>query len=76
MLSTKNLKLKHPKLAPQWVRPFQVLERIGSQAYQITLPDKYSCLHDVFPVQLLKDYHQCKGNKQLPMPNLIEEKEE
>jgi hypothetical protein len=76
MLSTKNLKLEHLKLAPWWVGPFWVLERIGGQAYWIALPDKYLHLHDVFPIQLLEDYHQCEGNKQLPMPDLIEEKEE
>jgi hypothetical protein len=49
-LSTKNLKLKYPKLVPQWIGPFQVLERISSQAYWIALPNKYSHLHDVFPI--------------------------
>jgi hypothetical protein len=77
MLSTKNLKLEHPKLAPQWIGPFQVLERIGGQAYWIALPDKYLRLHNVFPIQLLEDYHQHEGNeKQSPMPDLIKEKEE
>ena len=41
-LSTKNLKFKHRKLAPRWVGPFQVLERIGGQAYRVALPAKYS----------------------------------
>jgi hypothetical protein len=74
-LSTRNLKLKHPKLAPWWVGLFWILERIGGQAYQIVLPDKYSRLHDVFPIQLLKSYNQRnKNNEQsLPMPDLIDE---
>jgi hypothetical protein len=78
-LSTKNLKLEHPKLAPRWIGPFQVLERIGGQAYQITLPNKYSRLYDVFPIQLLEDYHQREGNENEdkgPLPDLIEEQEE
>jgi hypothetical protein len=55
------------------------LERIGGQAYRIALPNKYSRLHDVFPVQLLEDYHQCEGNENEgkgPLPDLIEEQEE
>jgi hypothetical protein len=43
------------------------------------LPNKYSCLHDVFPVQLLEDYHQREGNENEgkgPLPDLIEEQEE
>jgi hypothetical protein len=66
-------------LAPQWVGPFQILERIGGQAYWIALPDKYSRLQDVFPVQLLKDYHQCEDNEvkvKGPLPDLLEEQEE
>jgi hypothetical protein len=41
------------------------------------LPEKYSHLHDVFPVQLIKDYHQHKDKEgYLPMPNFLEEEEE
>jgi hypothetical protein len=76
-LSTKNLKLKYPKLAPQWIRPFCILERIGRQAYRLALPEKYSCLYDVFPVQLIEDYHQHEGEEgYLPMPDFLEEEEE
>src|SRR5437762_3242653 len=46
-LSTKNLKLKCPKLSPRWVGPFRVLERIGNQAYRLALPEKYARLHPV-----------------------------
>jgi len=56
-LSTKYLKFKNHKLSPCWVGPFRVLKQIGSQAYHLALPTKYSQLHDVFPVQLLEDYH-------------------
>jgi hypothetical protein len=42
------------------------------------LSDKYSCLYDVFPIQLLKSYNQCdKNNEQsLPMPDLIDKQDE
>jgi len=70
-LSTKNLKFKNRKLAPRWIRPFRVLERIGGQAYRIALPNKYSLLHDVFPVQLLEDYHRRQDDDGLmAMPDL------
>src|SRR5438045_27319 len=39
-LSTKNLKLKCPKLAPHWIGPFRVLGQIRGQAYQLALPGK------------------------------------
>ena len=41
-LSTKNLKLKCPKLAPHWIGPFWVLGWIGGQAYRLALPGKYT----------------------------------
>ena len=70
-LSTKNLKFKNRKLAPRWIGPFRVLERIGGQAYRIALPNKYSLLHDVFPVQLLEDYHRRQDDDGLmAMPDL------
>jgi transposase InsO family protein len=49
-LSTRNLRLKNKKLQHRWIGPFRVLERIGSQAYRLALPEKYSRLHNVFPI--------------------------
>ena len=70
-LSTKNLKFKHRKLSPRWVGPFRVIERIGGQAYRLALPDKYSRLHPVFPVQFLEDYRRREDNNSLmAMPDL------
>ena len=76
-LSTKNLRLKNAKLAPRWIGPFRVMERIGGQAYRLALPEKYSRLHNVFPVQFLEDYHHQKGVKEfLPMPDLQDDQDE
>src|SRR5436190_131923 len=64
-LSTKNLKLKYPKLAPRWIGPFQILKRIGGQAYELSLPEKYARLHPVFPVQLLEEYRRRHDDAEL-----------
>jgi hypothetical protein len=43
------------KLAPQYCGPFEVLERVGPIAYQLTLPPIVK-EHNVFHVSLLKKY--------------------
>jgi transposase InsO family protein len=76
-LSTKYLKFKHRKLSPRWVGPFRVLDRIGGQAYRLALPAKYSRLHNVFPVQLLEDYHRQEDDDNLmAMPDLEDPQDE
>jgi hypothetical protein len=76
-LSTRNLRLKHTKLQPRWIGPFRILERIGSQAYRLALPEKYDRLHDVFPIQAIEEYRLQKGQSQelLPMPELEDDDE-
>ncbi|GKF40969.1 putative reverse transcriptase domain-containing protein [Tanacetum coccineum] len=45
---------KKGKLAPRFVGPFEILERIGSMAYRLRLPEKLSSVHDMFDVLNLK----------------------
>jgi RNase H-like domain found in reverse transcriptase/Reverse transcriptase (RNA-dependent DNA polymerase)/Integrase zinc binding domain/Chromo (CHRromatin Organisation MOdifier) domain/Integrase core domain len=75
-LSTSNLRLKDKKLQPRYIGPFRVTERIGSQAYRLALPNQYSRLHDVFPIQLLEPYHSRDHEEPLPMPDLEDDQEE
>ena len=42
------------KLAPRYVGPFVIIERIGDVAYRLDLPSYLSDVHDVFHVLMLK----------------------
>ncbi|GJX56243.1 reverse transcriptase domain-containing protein [Tanacetum coccineum] len=45
---------KKGKLAPRYVGPFEILERIGLVAYRLRLPEELSGVHDTFHVSNLK----------------------
>jgi hypothetical protein len=38
------------KLGPRYIGPYQILARRGEVAYQLSLPDNLSVVHDVFHV--------------------------
>jgi hypothetical protein len=42
------------KLAPRYIRPYQIQARRGEVAYQLSLPENLSAVHDVFHVSPLK----------------------
>ncbi|GJY30143.1 hypothetical protein Tco_0413638 [Tanacetum coccineum] len=47
---------KKGKLAPRYVGPFEILERIGLVAYRLRLPEELNSVHDTFHVSNLKKY--------------------
>ena len=42
------------KLAPRYIGPYQIMARHGKVAYQLSLPEDLSAVHDVFHVSQLK----------------------
>ena len=47
---------KNGKLAPRYIGPFEILERIGMVAYRLALPLNMSQVQPVFHVLMLKKY--------------------
>ena len=47
---------KQGKLAPRYIGPFEVLERVGIVAYLLALPPSLSGVHEVFRVSMLQKY--------------------
>ncbi|GKF42776.1 hypothetical protein Tco_0126118 [Tanacetum coccineum] len=60
---------KKGKLAPRYVEPFEILERIGPVAYRLRLPNELSEVHDTFHVSNLK---KCLAYANLHVPPLDE----
>ncbi|GJU00142.1 hypothetical protein Tco_1110480 [Tanacetum coccineum] len=53
---------KKGELAPRYIGPFKILERIGPVAYRLRLPEELIGVHDTFHVSNLK---KCLGNANL-----------
>ena len=47
---------KRGKLSLRFVGPFEILERVGTIAYQLALPPSMSGVHELFHVSMLRKY--------------------
>ncbi|GJS44257.1 reverse transcriptase domain-containing protein [Tanacetum coccineum] len=53
------------KLAPKFVGPFEIVEKVGHVAYRLDLPKELNSVHDTFHVSNLK---KCLANPTLQVP--------
>nr|GEZ62680.1 hypothetical protein [Tanacetum cinerariifolium] len=56
---------KKDKLAPMFVGPFEIIEKVGPVAYRLDLPEELYGVHDTFYVSNLK---KCLADPTLQMP--------
>ena len=47
---------KRGKLSPRYIRPFEILESVGTIAYRLAQPSSLSSVHEVFHVSMLRKY--------------------
>ncbi|GJZ56780.1 hypothetical protein Tco_0612274 [Tanacetum coccineum] len=56
---------KKGKLAPRFVGPFEIIEKVGPVAYRLDLPEELNGVHDTFHVLNLK---KCLADPTLQVP--------
>ncbi|GKC12895.1 hypothetical protein Tco_1009677 [Tanacetum coccineum] len=56
---------KKGKLAPRFVGPFEIVEKVGPVAYQLDFPEELDGVHDTFHVSNLK---KCLADPTLQVP--------
>ena len=49
---------KRGKLSPRFIRPFEILERVGTVSYRLALPPRMLGVHEVFHASMLRRYTQ------------------
>ncbi|GKA77026.1 retrotransposon protein, putative, ty3-gypsy subclass [Tanacetum coccineum] len=63
---------KKGKLKPRFVRPFEIIKKVGSMAYRLDLTEELKGVHDTFHVSNLK---KCLADPTLKVPMEILERE-
>ncbi len=65
VLSAKNIRVRKPckKLTDRILGPFKVVKRIGENAYQLDLLERYGRLHNTFHISLLEPYIKHEGEE-------------
>ena len=48
--------VKHEKLSPRFIGPFEILDRVDTVAYRLALPPSMIGVHEVFHVSMLRNY--------------------
>ena len=78
LLRSLNIRTLRPKkkIDHRQLGPFTIIEKIGTQAYRLDLPEKYGAIHNVFHVSLLEPWHSRDGEDPEPQPILVEGEEE
>lgn len=63
LLSSRHIRIRRAsrKLADRYIGPFEVLKKIGKNAYRLQLPPKYGRIHNTFHVSLLEPFHRRPG---------------
>jgi hypothetical protein len=62
-LFIKNIHFKISKLTPKFIGFFKIIKYIREAAYKLKLLSIYNRLHNVFNVNLLKEYYIQKSKK-------------
>nr|GFB38958.1 putative reverse transcriptase domain-containing protein [Tanacetum cinerariifolium] len=53
------------KLAPRFVGPFEIVDKVGPVAYRLDFPEEFNGVHDTFQVLNLK---KCLADPTLQVP--------
>ncbi|GKG50115.1 hypothetical protein Tco_0521215, partial [Tanacetum coccineum] len=56
---------KKRKLAPRFVGPFEIIEKVSSVAYRLDLPEELNGVHDTFHVS---NFKKCLADPTLQVP--------